>query len=128
MYVAKRTWIEYGPRRRGLGLAPCPSAQQLAGVADASDPCQAPPATQCNPLTGLDVNTGLVCGNIVLSPGTLPPGAAADSASVCFAPLFPWIGQRFAGTCVPAFAVPSPWNLVVTAGVIGLVLFKFRGR
>lgn len=166
MYVSKRTWIEYGPRRgmgavrvsipvmmtprgplvlkpgRGVGElahgplppvmgSPCPSSQQLAGIADASDPCQAPPATQCNPLTGIDVATGQFCQNLIvpMPPGALPAGAAADSTSFCLTPLFPWLGQKFAGACAPVFAVPSPWDVILTAGVVGLVVMKFaRGR
>lgn len=157
MYVTKRTWIEYGPRRgrgmgavrvsipmmmtprgpivlkpaRGVGAAPCPSAQQLAGIADASDPCQAPPATQCNPLTGIDVSTGQFCPNLMvpMPPAPLPAGAAAGSSSFCLTPLFPWLGQKFAGSCAPVFSVPSPWDVILTAGVVGLVVMKFsRGR
>ena len=149
MYLSRPTWLEHGPRRggalslavpvlvlgrrsRGFGAAPCPSVQQLQGIADASDPCQAPPASQhCDPMTGIDVSTGQFCQNLIvpMPSAPLPAGAAAGSSSFCLTPLFPWLGQKFAGACGPVFSVPSPWDLILTAGVVGLVVMKFsRGR
>ena len=54
-YVRQKTWLPLAPRIRGLSLrespygfgrgmgqANCPSTEQLMGITDCSDPCQAP--------------------------------------------------------------------------------------
>lgn len=136
MYVPKRTWIEYGPlparstravrlrvpatltSRRGVGQAPCPSLEQLAGVVDLADPCQAA-------LAGGQIPTETT---VPVVSGPVP--AAAAPGGVCFSSSFPWVGQNQAdGTCKPALAVPSPWGTILTVGVGGLLIYQLiRGR
>jgi hypothetical protein len=93
-YVRQRTRIALAPRIRGLSLrespwgfrgmgqAPCPSDQQLQGITDCSDPCQAgygacagavpnipalPVSTNINPLDYGSSNIPLIQG----TPSTL---------------------------------------------------------
>lgn len=94
-------------RSRGMGDAPCPSALQLAGVVDPTDPCQ----------------NGTAAGTTAT--------VAASVGPYCFTPLFPWVGNQIVGSgpavCSPVFNVPSPWNGLITVGVVGLFFFKLMG-
>lgn len=105
-YFRQKTWLPLAPRiaglsvkespygfglgniawgtRAGMGQAPCPSAQQLAGITDCSDPCQAGygacaaavtnlpalPVTS-SPITGSNV-LDIAGTNIPLLPSTIP--------------------------------------------------------
>lgn len=113
-YVRQRTRIQMAPRsfmRRGLGsIANCPSLQQLQGIVDPTDPCQAGNAYaaitsslgpgQCvDPLSGITVP----CASIPGSPAT-PAGTGQTFTQ--------WFQQN--------------QNLVVWggAGLFGLLLLK----
>jgi hypothetical protein len=111
-----------------MGAAPCPSAQQLAGVVDASDPCQQ--LNQCDLNTGIDPVTGRICSQLVVPmPLSAAVPAPAPGSGFCLTPLFPWLGQSFAGVCAPVVSIPAPWNTILTVGVIGLIVMKLgRGR
>lgn len=90
-------------RSRGVGAVDaCPSLQQLQGISDPTDPCQST-VTQ-----------------------------TANIGGTCFLPLFPFVGNRITGggspaVCSPVFTVPSPWALVITVGLGGLVAWKLLG-
>ena len=93
--------------RRGMGDAPCPSALQLAGVVDPTDPCQ----------------NGTAAGSTA--------NVAASVGPFCLSPLFPWVGNQITGSgpavCSPVFNVPSPWNGLITVAAGALILYNVLG-
>ena len=92
---------------RGLGVANCPSPEQLAGVEDQTDPCQ-------NPLASLSLSSP---GSLAIQDaiGPIPSGAPAASGP-CLGPSLPYAGWRDSlGMCQPSW-------LLVGAVLGGLVL------
>jgi hypothetical protein len=90
-------------------------------------------ALAIDPITGEPVGSG----GCALLDGTPAPCPDVTSVTVtasplmpgatCFLPLFPWLGSRAAeapSVCVPLFTVPSPWALLITVGLGGLVAYK----
>ena len=86
-YVHQRTWVQLAPKirnlslkespygfgkRKGMGLAPCPSDQQLMGITDPNDPCQ-------NPVAALPVGGMSPTDLSILSSGLSTPPASTNS-------------------------------------------------
>lgn len=59
------------------------------------------------------------------------PDGTATSAGMCFLPTVPFIGRKVNGVCAPSISIPSPWNVIITAGLavlVGSALFSRRRR
>jgi hypothetical protein len=120
MYRMQPTWIEYGPMDGAIkGLCGGSPRQfrrgRMRGVGD----------------TCVVGSTDPTTGDTVAYCPPAPPAASpvVASGSTCFTAEFPWVGSSVGGVCTPVFSVPSPWGLVITAGLAGLFALKlFGGR
>lgn len=92
--------------KRGMGQAPCPSMQQLQGIADINDPCQ-------NPSSG----------------PMIPPGQTAAVSqpqwSSIVSNLFsaPGVPSSAGGVTTPGINLPS-WVMPVGVGLTALVVLN----
>lgn len=141
MYVKQRTWLEAGPRqakrlpvpvmvaKKGMGSTDnCPSLKQLMGITDPSDPCQsgAPVASTSNGTPCYTNADGSInCAGVSSSVDVV---AAGVGSGMCFSWTFPFVGSKVQGVCVPAIAVPSPWDTILTISVLGLIGYKLAQK
>jgi hypothetical protein len=125
----------------GVGDAPCPSAEQAAGIVDCTDPCQAgtaacqssaSPTYTTVPTSGGDyqvLSTGQVYdpnGNLVNLTSTqlsqlLQTGAAAVPMATTPA------AAAIPGTAMAAPSIPTSWLIGGAALVLLLVMFSGGG-
>jgi hypothetical protein len=124
-YVRKRSILQRAPRfqlvGRGMGDASCPSAEQLMGVSDPSDPCQ-------NPVAGLPVSTVPT----LAMPSTLLPSTATPAQQAALNLYF--AGLSTSPTTLPAsnsvanFVAQYQTPLLIGGGLLLLVALLPRGR
>jgi hypothetical protein len=96
--------------RRGMGQAPCPSMQQLQGIADINDPCQ-------NPSAGP-----------MLPPGTTAAVTQPQWSSIVsnlFTP--PGVPSSAGGTTPVSAGIPG-WAIAAGVGLLAIVLIGGGGR
>lgn len=124
--VARRRSPRANARRRGMGdsvTLDFPWIVPADGSSGGSLPCI--PAGAMGPPA---IGQSYCAGPAVTTADNWDSKTAGSTARVCFQGLFPWVGQAAAdGSCIPVINVPSPWPLVITAGIVGFVGFKLLG-
>lgn len=116
--------------RRGLGDDPGDSVTlqfpwmvPADGSTGASLPCI--PAGSMGPPA---VGQSYCLGPAMTTADNWDSKTAPSIAGVCFQMLFPFVGQKGAdGSCVPVISLPSPWPVIITAGLGAFLGFKLLG-
>lgn len=130
------------PRRRGLGDDTTLSFPQFDPTTSAASPTLSFPwlvpadgstgaALPCIPVgaMGPPALGQSYCGSPAMTTADNWDSKTSPSvAGVCFQMLFPFVGQKSAdGSCVPVVNLPSPWPVIITAGLGAFLGFKLLG-
>jgi len=104
--------VSYEGGLSGLAQAVCPSAQQLAGVQDCTDPCQASQPPCVSPSTAAAINATTL--------------AQANSLAACSAIGGTWTS---AGTCIaPTGAMSTQTVFLIGGGFLALMLLLMAAK
>lgn len=116
----------WAPRKQGMGDAVTLDFPWLApadGSSAVSLPC-IPPGAMGPPAIG----QSYCSGPAMTTADNWDSKTSASSARVCFQALFPWVGQQSAdGSCIPVVNIPSPWPVIITAGLGAFLGYKLLG-